>query len=241
RARIQGRRVEELGAVEDLGLAERAAVVTEQDRGGQAGRGEWSGGVDPRGDAQAELLHQLLLLVGSDGLRIDAALAEELGERNRLSWTDGDPSVSAAQHLRRREKGLRVLLLLLAAQQLVLVAARLDDPLVRQADRGEPGIRLHAGEPGIHLQREHSELRRQQLARLDQPLHALFVDVDAVVDAVEDEVEQALENVDDERLVPRGDLAQVLARLALHALVRAAALARDLGERAPQQKVAQRL
>ena len=78
-----------------------------------------------------------------------------------------------------------------------------------------------------------TEDQRTLLARLDQPLHALFIDVDAVVDAVEDEVEQALENVDDERLVPRGDLAQVLARLALHAPVRAAALARDLGKRAP--------
>src|SRR5438105_4335136 len=67
RARVEGRGVQELGAVEDLGLAQRPAVVTEQRGCRQPGRGERGGGVDSRGDAQAEVLHQLLLLIRSDG------------------------------------------------------------------------------------------------------------------------------------------------------------------------------
>ena len=79
------------------------------------------------------------------------------------------------------------------------------------------------------------------LARLDQPLHAGLVHVDAVVDAVEHEVEQPLEQVDDQRIVAGGDLPQVLARFLLHAAVGAATLAGDLGEGPPQLQVAQRL
>ncbi len=86
-----------------------------------------------------------------------------------------------------------------------------------------------------------AEDERRFLAGLHEATHAGLVDVDAVVDAVEDEVEQDLDQVDDEGVVAGGDLAQVAPRFPLDAAVGAALLAGDLGERAPQLQIAQRL
>src|SRR5205807_9749777 len=92
------------------------------------------------------------------------ALAEQLRKGDRLPGADGDPAISPAQDPRGGEQGFCALLLLLAAEQLVLVAAGLDDPLVGKADGREVRIRLHPREPGVYLEREHAELGRKQLA-----------------------------------------------------------------------------
>ena len=103
RSAVQRRGVEEFGSIQDLRLAQGPAVVTQQHRRGEPGRGERGSGIDSRRDTQPEVLHQLLLLVSGGGLRVDAALAEQLGERDRLAGPDRDPAISPAQDLRGRE------------------------------------------------------------------------------------------------------------------------------------------
>ena len=78
-------------------------------------------------------------------------------------------------------------------------------------------------------------------ARLGEPPHPGLVDVDPVVDAPEHPLGDALQDVDAERVVAGGDLAQVLARLAVERVVGAPALARDLRQRAPQLEIVERL
>ena len=164
RAAVESGRVEELGAIQQLALRQRAPVVAEQHRRSQPDGRERRGRVDARGDAQAELLDDLLLFLARAGLGIDAALAEESRQRDGLVDPDGDAPIAAAQDAGRSQQRFCVFLLLLAAEQFVLVAARFDDLFVAQADGREVRVGPDAGEPGIHFQRQHAELRRQELA-----------------------------------------------------------------------------
>src|SRR5438105_157038 len=137
RAAVAGGGVKEAGALEDLLLRERALVVAEQHGAKKPHRRERRRRVDSRRDVEAEVLDDLLLFLRRAVLRIDSALAEELGEGDWLVDADGDAAIAAAQHLRRAEQCLGVLLPLLAALQLALVGGGLDHLFVGDADRGE--------------------------------------------------------------------------------------------------------
>src|SRR5260221_9508863 len=125
--------MEEIRAIEQLALGESAPVVAQEHGRSQPDGRERRGRVDAGRDAQAELLDDLLLLLRRTVLRIDASLAEELRDRDRLVDADGDAPVAAAQDAGGAEQGFCVFLLLFAAEQFVLVAARLDDLFVAQA------------------------------------------------------------------------------------------------------------
>ena len=338
RAGVERRLVQELRAREDLVLGHAAPVVAEEDGGDEPDRRQRRRAVDAGRDPQPQGADESAALLLGMVLRVHAALREQLCQRDRLAHPDGDAAQPGAQHLGGGEERLRVLLLLLAAEKLLLVAARLGDLLVRDGDRREHHVRADAGEPRLHLQREHPQLGREQLAgartasldeellreavaqealhvrlhhrrihavaleaapdeegaphaeeaphrpevqvvpggdvrrlkaevvaddrehhvievalvrraqderraraRLRQPLHPRRVDVHAVVDAAEHPPDDALQHVDRQRVVAGGDLTQVLARLAIERIVRPAALAGQLGQRAPELQVVERL
>ena len=153
--------MQELGPGEHLVLGHAAAIVAEEDRARQTDRRDWHGTVDPGGDAQA----QRPALLGSVRLRIDPALLEYAAQRDGVVETDGDPAEPAAQHLGRGEERASVLLLLLAAEQFLLIAPRLGDLLVGDGDGREHHVLANAAQPSLHFQGEHSELGREQLPR----------------------------------------------------------------------------
>ena len=126
--------------------------MAEEDGGNETDGRERRGAIDPRGDPQAQSAHEGAALVIGVVLRIDAALREQPREGDRLIHADGDASQAAAQHLGRGKQRLGVFLLLLAAEELVLVAARFRDFFVRDGDRHENHVGPHAGQPRFHLE-----------------------------------------------------------------------------------------
>ncbi|MEZ4249014.1 MAG: hypothetical protein R3B99_12320 [Polyangiales bacterium] len=206
----------------DQRRARDASTLVHEQRGrDERGRRHHRHAVDLVGHAVADALHQRAPFGRRDVLAALRALfperpLQDVVEAQHLAELHVEPAVLRPEHLRGLQQSADVLLLLLAAAELVHVAALFDDALVADAHRHEEDLLAPELQRGVDHHRQQAELRREQLARarasaLDEELEREALDDQpAHVGVDEHGVELlALERpADEERAAPPEDRAE---------------------------------